>query len=67
MNFGFIMLSSMNIGDEIQPLAALRFLPRVDYLIHREKTDQFMFSDGGKCVRAPFILLMNGSASSIRL
>jgi hypothetical protein len=30
-----------NIGDEIQTLAALRFLPRVDAWAHRERLDEF--------------------------
>jgi hypothetical protein len=30
-----------NLGDEIQTLAALRFLPRVDAWAHRERLDEF--------------------------
>lgn len=30
-----------NLGDEIQTLAALRFLPRVDAWVHRERLDEF--------------------------
>lgn len=31
----------MNIGDEIQSIAARQFLPSVDYLIHREQVSKF--------------------------
>lgn len=41
MKYGLLTTASYNIGDEIQCLAAYRFLPRVDYLIHRERTDKF--------------------------
>ena len=41
MKYGLLTTSSFNIGDEIQCLAAFRFLPRVDYLVHRERTDVF--------------------------
>lgn len=39
--YGLIKYSSVNIGDEIQSVAAMRFLPHIDYYIHRERTDQF--------------------------
>lgn len=39
--YGVLGYSSMNIGDEIQSLAAMRFLPRVDTWIHRERVDQY--------------------------
>ena len=41
MKYGLLVTSPKNIGEEIQTLAALRFLPKVDYLIHRERTDEF--------------------------
>ena len=41
MKFGLLTTSSFNIGDEIQCWAAYRFLPHVDYLVHRERTDKF--------------------------
>ena len=53
MKYGLLMTTSLNIGDEIQCLAAYRFLPRVDYLIHRERVDEFK-SDGSEVA-----LLMN--------
>ena len=39
--YGLLKFSSMNIGDEIQSVAAQRFLPHVDRLIHRERTDEY--------------------------
>lgn len=35
--FGLLITSSINIGDEIQAVAASRFLPKIDKLIHRER------------------------------
>lgn len=40
MKYGLLTTTSLNIGDEIQCLAASRFLPQVDYLIHRERIDE---------------------------
>lgn len=34
--YGLLSYSSINIGDEIQSIAASRFLPRIDKLVHRE-------------------------------
>lgn len=45
MKYGLLTTTSMNIGDEIQSLAAYRFLPRVDYLIHRERIDECNFDE----------------------
>jgi hypothetical protein len=55
--FGVLKYSSQNIGDEIQSIAAMRFLPRIDYYCHRERLDQFHVdsSDAGKKVK----LIMN--------
>lgn len=41
MKYGLLMTTSLNVGDDIQCLAAYRFLPQVDYLINRERTDEF--------------------------
>ena len=46
--FGVIKYSSINIGDEIQSVASMRFLPSVDYYIHRERTDEFRSLDHEK-------------------
>ncbi len=39
--YGVLKYSSQNIGDEVQSVAAMRFLPKVDYYCHRERLDQF--------------------------
>lgn len=39
--YGVLKYSSQNIGDEIQSVAAMRFLPKIDYYCHRERLDQF--------------------------
>ena len=39
--YGILKYSSQNIGDEIQSVAAMRFLPKIDYYCHRERLDQF--------------------------
>ena len=44
MEYGLLTTTSLNIGDEIQCLAAYRFLPQVDFLIHRERIDEFDLS-----------------------
>jgi len=41
VKFGLLSYSSMNIGDDIQSVAARRFLPRVDTLVHREQVNTF--------------------------
>lgn len=39
--FGLLKYAAMNIGDEIQSIAAMRFLPHIDCYIHRENTHKF--------------------------
>ncbi|MCD7723528.1 MAG: polysaccharide pyruvyl transferase family protein [Clostridiales bacterium] len=39
--YGVLKYSSQNIGDEIQSIAAMRFLPKIDYYCHRERLDAF--------------------------
>lgn len=41
MKYGILKVTSFNIGDEIQCIAAKRFLPQVDYSIQREHVKQF--------------------------
>ncbi len=43
--YGVLKYSSNNIGDEIQSIAAMRFIPHVDYYCHRERLDQFHIED----------------------
>lgn len=44
-NYGVMITSSINIGDEIQSIAATRFLPRIDNYIHRETIKHFTPKD----------------------
>ncbi|MBR1918894.1 MAG: polysaccharide pyruvyl transferase family protein [Spirochaetales bacterium] len=39
--YGILSYNSFNIGDEIQSIAASRFLPRIDYRINREQLSLF--------------------------
>ncbi|HHF0534157.1 TPA: hypothetical protein ACPHXL_003111 [Vibrio alginolyticus] len=39
--FALIKYSSINIGDDIQSIAAKRFLPKIDAYVQRERTDEF--------------------------
>lgn len=48
--FGLFRYETYNLGDEIQSIAASQFLPRVDYLIDRDKTSHFK-SDNGELVK----------------
>lgn len=45
-NFGVLKYSSTNIGDEIQSIAAMRFLPQINNYIHRERLDKFKPKNG---------------------
>ncbi|MBH1980009.1 polysaccharide pyruvyl transferase family protein [Candidatus Saccharibacteria bacterium] len=38
--YGLFVVNRMNVGDDIQSLAALRFLPRVDHYIDRDQLDE---------------------------
>ncbi|MCH3954017.1 MAG: polysaccharide pyruvyl transferase family protein [Eubacterium sp.] len=49
-SYGCLRYSSTNIGDEIQSVAAMRFLPQIDYYIPRERVDEF-HSDHGEKVK----------------
>ncbi len=56
MKFGLLKYAEnkqvFNVGDNIQSLAAKQFLPKVDYLVHREKMANY---DG-----APIKMILNG-------
>jgi Polysaccharide pyruvyl transferase len=39
--FGLLSYSTYNLGDQIQSIAARRFLPGIDYYIDREALDEF--------------------------
>ena len=43
MKYGLAtMKETENIGDDIQSYVAIRFLPKIDYYIEREKMDLFV-------------------------
>lgn len=50
MKYGVISYSSVNIGDEIQSVAALRFLPQVDAYVARERIDKFKSDEPTKLI-----------------
>ncbi len=39
--YGVLKYSAINIGDDIQSIAAMRYLPRIDEYIHRDRVDVF--------------------------
>lgn len=43
--YGVLITSSLNIGDEIQSTAAMRFLPQIDEYVHRENIKYFKPKD----------------------
>lgn len=49
--FGLLAYRESNIGDDIQALAALQFLPRVDYFVHRDSIGEFTPSAVGERVK----------------
>ncbi len=53
--YALFTYSTGNIGDEIQSLAAKRFLPRVDYYINRDYSNEFKV-DSDEEIK----LIMNG-------
>lgn len=40
-HYGLLNYDSVNIGDEIQSIAAKKFLPKVDTFVNREKLKDF--------------------------
>lgn len=48
IKYGCLKTSPINIGEEIQEIAAKRFLPRIDDFIHREQTHKYRRADGSK-------------------
>lgn len=56
MKYGLITFKDTeNIGDDIQSYAAIRFLPKIDYYMEREKLDLFLPSK-----KEQVITIMNG-------
>jgi len=55
-NFALYEYSTNNIGDDIQSIAARRFLPRVDYFINRDQLSEFPGAPDGSLTK----LVANG-------
>ncbi|MDL2235499.1 polysaccharide pyruvyl transferase family protein [Christensenellaceae bacterium OttesenSCG-928-L17] len=55
VKYGVFTYDTENVGDDIQSVAARRFLPRIDYLINRDDIDSVNYKDA-KSVK----LIMNG-------
>lgn len=55
VKYGLFSYNTDNIGDEIQSIAARRFLPRIDYYIDRDNIDGFKSSKNEEVK-----LIMNG-------
>ncbi|MBQ8871104.1 MAG: polysaccharide pyruvyl transferase family protein [Alphaproteobacteria bacterium] len=45
MTFGCLKTTPLNIGEEIQEIAAMRFLPQIDEWVHREHINKFVSKD----------------------
>ena len=50
MKYGALKFNSTNIGDEIQSIAAQRFLPTVDYYVFREQLNNFVSDEPVKLI-----------------
>lgn len=50
VRYGLLKYSTRNLGDEIQSLAARRFLPKVDLLVDRDHLDQVAGPDPSKII-----------------
>ena len=55
MKYGLFEYNTENIGDEVQSIAARRFLPKVDYYFDRDNIDATQTPDG-----EPIKIIMNG-------
>lgn len=55
VRFGLLTYSTDNLGDDIQSIAARKFLPQVDQYVDREALDEAETPDG-----KPLKLIMNG-------
>lgn len=44
--YGLLKYSSTNIGDEVQCIAAMRFLPQIDEYVHRDRINRFRPKSG---------------------
>lgn len=56
MKYALLTYSTENVGDDIQSIAARRFLPRVDYYIDRDQIGEWENNDKNETVK----LIANG-------
>lgn len=56
LKYALLVARSMNVGDDIQSIAALRFLPRVDLYIERDRLDRINVDNNTKEIK----MIMNG-------
>lgn len=56
MKYALLTYSIENVGDDIQSIAARRFLPRVDYYIDRDQIGEWKNNDKNETVK----LIANG-------
>ncbi len=50
MKYGLVIASTENLGDDIQSLAAMQFLPRVDILLNRENLNKIKLKEPVKAI-----------------
>jgi hypothetical protein len=50
MKYALLKYSTMNLGDEIQSIAARQFLPSVDYYVDRDRLNSYRFNDRPKII-----------------
>lgn len=54
--FGLLSYQESNLGDDVQAFAALQFMPRVDYFVHRDSIGDFVPSTRNDKVK----IILNG-------
>src|SRR4051812_13450858 len=54
--FGLLSYRESNLGDDIQAFAALQFMPRVDYYVHRDSIGDFAGPPANEKVK----IILNG-------
>lgn len=47
-NWGLLTTTPLNIGEEIQSIAAMRFLPKIDEYIHRDLISKYKSKNNKK-------------------
>ena len=57
--YGLLSYETENIGDEIQSLAAKRFIPKIDLFIDRDKLNKIKSGKNIKIILNGFKIIMN--------